>query len=82
MSFLNTDTSRAALVGSQRKGEERVKKIKLPVGENKERSKGHLRLNILSRISMNIHMIFCTVAVDQDKVWIRGAKGKGESLCF
>ena len=68
-------------MAANEKGEERVKKIKLPVGENKERSKGHLRLNILSRISMNIHMIFCTVAVDQYKLWIRGTKGKMESLC-
>ena len=68
-------------MAANEKGEERVKKIKLPVGENKERSKGHLRLNILSRISMNIHMIFCTVAVDQYKLWIRGTKGKRESLC-
>ena len=59
----------------------RAKKVKLPVGENKERSKGHLRLNILSRIFINIHMIFCTVAVDQYKLWIRGTKGKRESLC-
>ena len=97
LSFWNIDTHRAALVGSQQKrwanwkGEEKGKKGKTASRREQGKIKRSPKTEYLikdvykysySRMSMNIHLIFCTVAVDQDKVWIRGTKGKGESLCF